>query len=182
MDRRLLLDRLAAIRLVVFDFDGVLTDNGVYMFEDGREAVRCFRGDGIGLQRLQAAGIGAAILSTETSPVVSARARKLGVRCLQGCPDKRAALEALLAELKLPAERVAFVGNDVNDGACLALVGMPIIVQDAHPAVRPLACYRTAARGGEGAVREVCDLFAEALAPRAAARSKRMSRHLTVAS
>jgi len=121
--------------------------------------VRCYRGDGIGLRKLEKAGIGAIVISTETNPVVAARSRKLGIRCLQGCADKRSALQAIVEEEGLSWAQVAFVGNDVNDLPCLTSVGLPIVVGDAHPDVIPHARYRTQARGGHGAVREVCDLF-----------------------
>lgn len=150
------------VRLVAFDFDGVFTDNTVYVFEDGREAVRCSRADGIGLSQLKQAGIATVIISTETNPVVGARARKLGVRCIQGCADKRAALDTLLRELGLTLAQTAFVGNDVNDLPCLSVVGLPVVVADAHPAVVPVARIRTKARGGQGAVREVCDWLTQA--------------------
>jgi len=152
-----------AVSLVAFDFDGVFTDNMVYIFQDGAEAVRCSRADGIGLRKLEHAGIQAIIISTETNPIVSARSRKLNIRCVQGCDDKRAALESIAQELALSLAQVAFVGNDINDLACLTCVGLPIVVQDAHPDVLPYARYRTKARGGEGAVREVCDLFERVL-------------------
>jgi YrbI family 3-deoxy-D-manno-octulosonate 8-phosphate phosphatase len=157
-------ERIRAIRLVAFDFDGVFTDNMVYVFQDGSEAVRCFRGDGIGLRKLEQAGIVPIIVSTETNPVVSARGRKLGIRCAQGCDDKRAPLEAVVHEMGLCLTQVAFVGNDINDLPCLTCVGLPIVVQDAHPDVIPYARYQTKARGGHGAVREVCDLFERVLA------------------
>ena len=153
------------IRLVAFDFDGVFTDNMVYVFEDGSEAVRCSRGDGMGLQRLKRLGIETIIISTETNPVVSARARKLKMRCVQQCEDKRAELEKIIQEMDISLAEVAFVGNDINDSACLKCVGLPIVVQDAHPDVIPLALYRTKRRGGCGAVREVCDLFERTLIP-----------------
>jgi 3-deoxy-D-manno-octulosonate 8-phosphate phosphatase (KDO 8-P phosphatase) len=147
------------IRLVVFDFDGVFTDNMVYVFQDGSEAVRCSRSDGLGLEKLRALGLQLAIISTETNPVVSARARKLKLRCVQGCSDKRTALDELVREMGIPFAEVAFVGNDINDLSCLTSVGLPIVVQDAHREVIPYGRYRTAAPGGRGAVREVCDLF-----------------------
>jgi YrbI family 3-deoxy-D-manno-octulosonate 8-phosphate phosphatase len=152
--------RIRRTRLLGFDFDGVFTDNAVYVFEDGREAVRCYRGDGLGLRRLEALGVLPVIVSSETNPVVLARSRKLQVRCIHGCPDKVAAMEALAAEQNLPLDRVGFVGNDINDAAVLARVGLAIVVQDAHPDVLALAHYRTQRPGGYGAVREVCDLFA----------------------
>jgi 3-deoxy-D-manno-octulosonate 8-phosphate phosphatase (KDO 8-P phosphatase) len=155
----LLEDRIRSIRLVAFDFDGVFTDNKVYVFQDGTEAVRCHRGDGIGLEKLKDLGVDCVVVSTEVNPVVSARGRKLGVPCVQGCQDKKAALEAIVRERGLSMEQVAFVGNDVNDRSCLEIVGLPMVVQDAHSDVLSLATYQTKAKGGEGAVREVCDLF-----------------------
>ena len=147
------------IRLVAFDFDGVFTDNTVYVFEDGREAVRCTRSDGIGLNKLRAHGIETVIISTEPNPVVSARSRKLKIDCIQNCEDKLHALGQLLSKLGLTFEQVAFVGNDINDLSVLTAVGLPIIVSDAHPDVVSYARYQTKAAGGYGAVREVCDLF-----------------------
>jgi len=156
-------ETIRKIRLVAFDFDGVFTDNMVYVLQDGTEAVRCSRGDGIGLQKLTKLGLETVIISTESNPVVSARAHKLKIRCLQDCQDKQATLENIAQELGILLAEVAFVGNDVNDLACLANVGLPIVVNDAHPDVIPLAAYRTKTRGGYGAVREVCDLIEQAL-------------------
>jgi YrbI family 3-deoxy-D-manno-octulosonate 8-phosphate phosphatase len=147
------------IRLVAFDFDGVFTDNMVYVFENGSEAVRCSRSDGIGLQKLARMGIKAVIISTEANPVVSARARKLKMECVQNCQDKHAALEQIAGNMDISLDEVAFVGNDINDLPCLTCVALPIVVRDAHPDVIPVASYQTKNPGGCGAVREVCDLF-----------------------
>ena len=146
-----------AVKLVVFDFDGVFTDNTVYVSQDGVETVRCWRSDGLGLAKLRQAGIPTAIVSTETNAVVTARSKKLAMRCIQGCDDKLAAVRTLADEHGLTLADVAFVGNDINDLACLQAVGLPIVVQDAHPDVIGAAAYRTTAPGGRGAVREVCD-------------------------
>lgn len=154
---------IRAIRMVIFDFDGVFTDNMVYVFEDGREAVRCSRADGIGLSKLTSLGISTAIISTETNPVVEMRSRKLGIHCVQACNDKRAALDALALEKDLVLQQIAFVGNDINDIPCLSVVGLPIVVSDAHPDVVPYAGYQTRQAGGQGAVRELCDLFERVL-------------------
>jgi YrbI family 3-deoxy-D-manno-octulosonate 8-phosphate phosphatase len=154
-------ERLRHIRLVAFDFDGVFTDNAVYVSQDGTEAVRCVRSDGLGLQALTALGVATVVISTETNPVVGARSRKLAVRCIQGCHDKRAALEQVVAELAVTMQETAFVGNDVNDLDCLKVVGLPIVVADAHEDVVAHAVYRTKTPGGHGAVREVCDLIAK---------------------
>ena len=87
-----------------------------------------------------------------------ARSKKLKIRCIQGCNDKRAALEGVAGKQGLALEQVAFVGNDINDLSCLLAVGLPIVVRDAHPDVIQTALYRTETLGGQGAVREVCDL------------------------
>ena len=152
-------ERIRAVRLAAFDFDGVFTDNSVLVLEDGTEAVRCSRSDGVGLRKLERLDIGTVIISSEVNPVVSARSRKLGVRCVQGSDDKGAALDSIVREMGIGLAQVAFVGNDVNDLPCLMTVGLPIVVQDAHPDVLAYARYRTTALGGHGAVREVCDLF-----------------------
>jgi 3-deoxy-D-manno-octulosonate 8-phosphate phosphatase (KDO 8-P phosphatase) len=150
---------IRTIRLIAFDFDGVFTDNSVYVFEDGREAVRCNRSDGMGLAKLTALGIATVVISTEPNPVVSARSRKLKIDCIQDCADKRAAIDQVAGNLGLTLEQVAFIGNDINDLPCLTAVGLPIVVGDAHPDVVPYASYQTKHLGGHGAVREVCDLF-----------------------
>ncbi len=160
-----LVERFRALDLVIFDFDGVFTDNKVFVFEDGREAVCCLRSDGLGLQRLRQVGVASLILSTETNPVVSARARKLKMECIQGCADKGAALQALAQERGLSLDRVAFVGNDINDAACLGMVGLPVVVADAYPEVAGLAALVLSRAGGQGAVRELCDMIWAARAP-----------------
>ena len=149
---------LKSIRLVAFDFDGVFTDNRVYVFEDGREAVACSRSDGPGLRKLDRLGIHSIVISTETNPVVSERCRKLNIRCRQGVEDKLALLTDIAAGLDVPLSQTAFVGNDTNDLDCLKAVALPIVVNDSHPDVLPHALYRTSTCGGYGAVREVCDL------------------------
>jgi YrbI family 3-deoxy-D-manno-octulosonate 8-phosphate phosphatase len=154
--------RLRGVKLVVFDFDGVFTDNTVYVSQDGVESVRCWRSDGLGLAKLKQAGVHSAVVSTETNPVVSARSRKLDMRCVQGCDDKLAAVRALADEHGVSLADVAFVGNDINDLACLHAVGLPIVVHDAHHDVLGAAVYRTTAPGGRGAVREVCDAIVTA--------------------
>jgi YrbI family 3-deoxy-D-manno-octulosonate 8-phosphate phosphatase len=155
-------ERLRQVRLVAFDFDGVFTDNAVYVGQDGTETVRCVRSDGLGLQRLTALGVATIVISTETNPVVGARSRKLAIRCIQGCEDKRVTLECVAGELGVTMQETAFVGNDINDLDCLKAVGLPIVVADAHEDVASHAAYRTKTPGGHGAVREVCDLIAAA--------------------
>lgn len=150
-------DELARVRLLVLDFDGVLTDNRVYVREDGRESVACHRGDGWGIARLRDVGVAIVVLSTETNGVVAARSRKLGVECIQSCDDKLRALQALARERGIDRAEIAYVGNDVNDLPCLHWVGVPVAVDDAEPEARRAAKLVTMRRGGAGAVREVAE-------------------------
>jgi 3-deoxy-D-manno-octulosonate 8-phosphate phosphatase (KDO 8-P phosphatase) len=153
---------LRALRLVAFDFDGVFTDDAVYVSEDGRESVRCWRGDGLGLRKLEALGIATVILSTEVNPVVGLRARKLRIQCHQGLEDKRETLALVASRAGIRLADAAYVGNDINDALCFAAVGLPIAVRNAHRDVLGYARYRTDTPGGYGAVREVCDCIERA--------------------
>jgi YrbI family 3-deoxy-D-manno-octulosonate 8-phosphate phosphatase len=150
-------ETLASIRFAVFDFDGVFTDNHVWVDGDGGETVRCSRADGLGLRRLREAGVDALVLSLETAPVVSARARKLGISCLQGIEDKLAVLREEAAARELSLEDVAYVGNDINDVECLEAVGLAVVPADAWPEAREHARWVLTRAGGQGCVREFCD-------------------------
>lgn len=152
-----------SIALVVFDFDGVFTDNRVWVTQDGLEAVACHRGDGMGLALLRARGIEAAVLSTEANPVVTARCRKLKLECVQDLQDKGAALRALAQEKGIDLDNVIYVGNDVNDLACMRLAGYGVAVSDSHPKALAQADLVLQERGGYGAVRELCDLILQKL-------------------
>jgi YrbI family 3-deoxy-D-manno-octulosonate 8-phosphate phosphatase len=146
---------------VVMDFDGVHTDDAAYVGADGDELVRVSRADGLGVAALRDAGYPMLILSKERHPVVGARASKLGVEVLQGVDDKATALTRWLADHGLDPARVAYVGNDVNDLAPMAVVGWPTAVADARPEVRAAARLVLRERGGHGAVRELCDRVLE---------------------
>lgn len=158
---------LSRVRLLVLDFDGVMTDNRVLVRQDGTESVWCDRADGMGLSRLRKSGIEIIVLSTETNPCVTARAHKLGLTCVQGCDAKLAALQEMARERNLDPREVAYVGNDINDLECLRWVGVPIAVADAVKDVLAVARLVTTREGGHGAVREVADaLLAELPVPR----------------
>ena len=156
-----LIERIARLKIVFFDFDGVFTDNHVYVFDDGKEAVRCSRGDGLGLRRLERVGVEPHVVSTESNPVVGVRCRKMNIKFSQGIADKTIEIGRLLAERGFDLSEAAFLGNDINDLPCLKIVGVPAVVQDAHPDVLASALYRTDIVGGQGAVREFCDLIAD---------------------
>lgn len=151
------------IAAVALDFDGVFTDNKVIVFQDGREAVVCDRGDGWGLAQLKRLGVPILVLSTEENPVVHARCDKLGIACMRGIQDKLTALTAWLRANKIDISQVVYVGNDVNDLACLRAAGCGIAVGDAHPRVRAGARIVLSAPGGKGAIREIAELIEEKL-------------------
>ncbi|MDD2238193.1 MAG: acylneuraminate cytidylyltransferase [Kiritimatiellae bacterium] len=149
------------IGAVVFDFDGVLTDDRVMVGEDGCESVRCSRSDGMGISLLRRARpeIRLLVLSAEINGVVSARCKKLGIECLQGIEQKAGALQEWLRGQGVDASEVVYVGNDVNDLECMGLVGCGLAVSDAHPDVLNAANGVLPARGGRGAVRTLTDLI-----------------------
>lgn len=157
----------AEVMLVAFDFDGVFTDNSVWVNQEGMETVRCWRSDGIGLSRLRSIGLELLIISSECNQIVSIRAGKLKTPCIQGVEDKAKALSNYCRDRNIELSRVAFVGNDINDIPAFRIVGLPIAVSDAHQEVYPHVLYRTSCRGGRGAVREVCDFIYNARMNRA---------------
>jgi 3-deoxy-D-manno-octulosonate 8-phosphate phosphatase (KDO 8-P phosphatase) len=148
---------LARVRLVVFDFDGVFTDNRVWVNERGEETLAFSRSDGLGLRRLDEIGVGYLIVSMEKNPIVGARAKKLGAECVQGVDDKLPIVREHATRLGVTLDETAYVGNDVNDAECLAAVGLPVVPADAWPEVVPLARLVLSRRGGDGCVRELCD-------------------------
>ena len=149
------------VGLLVLDFDGVMTDNRVWVDGRGRESVAAHRGDGWGLARLREAGVEVVVLSTETDPVVAARCGKLGLSVVQGLADKGAALQDLLRDREMEPGRVVYLGNDVNDLPCFPRVGCAVVVADAHPEAAAQADLVLSRAGGQGAVRELCDLLLE---------------------
>lgn len=147
------------VRLVVFDFDGVMTDNRVWVDEEGREMVSANRSDGMGIKYMRDAGIPMLILSTEVNPVVAARGRKLRVPVLQGIWNKVEALQAYLAENGIDPQSVIFMGNDTNDTPCFPIVGCGVVPADAQPEALRQADLVLSRAGGHGAVRELCDMI-----------------------
>ena len=147
--------------MVVFDFDGVFTDNKVYTAQDGTETVMCDRRDGLGVKMLREHGVDMFILSLETNPVVEARARKLELDVESGCEDKAQFLARLLEERGIKPENVIYMGNDLNDLDAMKLAGLAAAPADAHPVVLEAADLVVSATGGNGAVRELCEFILE---------------------
>lgn len=148
------------VRALVYDFDGVLTDNRVLVNERGEEAVFCNRSDGLAIGMFRRIGVPQFILSTETNSVVQRRADKLKLPCVQGSADKRASILELARTHGLDLARTLYVGNDVNDLPAMEECGMRACPADAHPDVRRAVDIVTTARGGEGVIRELWDVLA----------------------
>ena len=148
---------LAEIQLVVFDFDGVFTDNRVWTNERGEESVACFRGDSLGLRRLDEVGVDYFVLTQETNDAVPARARKIRIDCIRGVEDKLPILREEVERRGFSLAETAYLGNDANDAGCLAAVGLAVVPADASAEVVPLAALVLTRAGGYGCVRELCD-------------------------
>jgi YrbI family 3-deoxy-D-manno-octulosonate 8-phosphate phosphatase len=147
------------IEAIVFDFDGVFTDNRVYVMEDGKEAVLCSRGDGMGMSMLKEEGLQLLVISAETNSVVKARCDKLGIECIYGVNEKKSVLMQWLKKKNIDRENVIYVGNDINDTECLQVVGCGIVVKDAYPQAKEMAQIMLSRPGGNGAIRELADLI-----------------------
>jgi N-acylneuraminate cytidylyltransferase len=151
------------VELVVFDFDGVMTDNRVWVDENGHEQVAANRSDSEGLAQMRKGGVQAMVLSKETNPVVAARCRKLNLPVLQGINDKADVLRSYLVEHQVDPQHVVYLGNDSNDLPCFEVVGCAVAVADSQPVVLRQADLVLSRQGGHGAVRELCDLIIQRL-------------------
>lgn len=149
----------AQVDLVVFDFDGVFTDNRVWVDQDGREMVAAYRSDNLGLMALRRSGVQLIVLSAEVNPVVAARCKKIRMDYIQGVEDKAALLKDYLVDHGIDPAHAVYVGNDTNDLPCFPLVACGVVVADALPAARRAADIVLNREGGRGAVREFCDLL-----------------------
>lgn len=147
------------IKLVISDFDGVMTDNRVLVDETGKESVYVSRADGQAIHILRSLGIDLVIMSTEKNGVVKKRAEKLKVECIQSVSDKASCLKNYSIKKKIPLENIAYIGNDINDYEAMQLVGLRIVPQDAYQEVKEIADYMTERKGGEGVIREIADCF-----------------------
>jgi len=149
------------IELIICDFDGVITDNKVWTDQDGREMVAAYRSDSPRIRELREKGIEVMILSSEPNGVVVARAKKMGVEAIHGVglQDKGRVMREILAQKNIKAENVIYIGNDLNDLPCFEVAGWSVAVADAFPEVIRAADYVLTKAGGQGALRELCDLI-----------------------
>lgn len=154
---------LRRVQLLLMDVDGVLTDGGMYYTESGDELKKFNTRDGHGITLLQAAGIMTALVTRERTAIVTRRAAKLGISEVhQGVLDKLPVVKAILEKHGIEHGEACYVGDDLGDLEAMKFVGLPVAVADAAPHVKRVARYITRRRGGEGAVREVCDMILSA--------------------
>ena len=146
-----------SIKLLVYDFDGVMTDNKVYVDQHGNEMVQVSRADGLGIAEIRKLGIQQMILSTEINPVVGARAKKLDLFCLQGVVNKAQALTEYCNVHQISLSDVAYVGNDINDLEVMKLVGTTFCPADAYSSIKEISQFILSSKGGEGVAHEIFD-------------------------
>ena len=147
---------LSNIRLLIYDCDGVLTDNRVIVSETGEESAVFHRGDGTGIRLLREAGIRQTIISTEVNPIVEYRARKLKIDVLHAVEDKLQAVQEYCEQNGISLQETMFIGNDVNDLEAMKAVGACGCPKDAEPEVLAISGWISGKNGGYGVIRELC--------------------------
>ncbi len=156
-------ERAKSIRLALFDVDGVLTDGNIYIDSNGAELKVFNTHDGHGIRMLQHNGIEVGVITGRRSKALEYRMQDLEIKHVyQGCKDKFIVFQELLSKLNLDAQQTAFVGDDIVDLQIMSRCGLAIAVANAHTFVKQHAHWETSARGGQGAVREVCELLLDA--------------------
>ncbi|HNE68586.1 MAG TPA: acylneuraminate cytidylyltransferase [Anaerolineales bacterium] len=153
------------VKMIICDFDGVVTDNLVITDQDGRESVTASRSDSMHIKKLREMGVEVMILSSEPNPVVLARAKKMGVEAIHnvGMQDKGRVMREVLAQKNVKAQNVVYVGNDLNDLPCFEIAGWSVAVADAYPEVIRAADHVLTKTGGHGAIRELCEIVLKQL-------------------
>lgn len=153
------LELIKKIKCVFFDFDGVFTDNCVYINEKGEESVKCCRSDGIGIEKLKKLNIAIYILSSEINPVVKQRGKKLNLEVINNCKNKAEYIKQFVKDNNIGFEEIAYVGNDENDLEAIKLVGYSACPADSYPKILSEVTTVLNKMGGEGVVREFCELI-----------------------
>lgn len=149
----------SSIKLIAYDFDGVLTDNKVIIDENGNESVSVNRSDGLAISKIKMLGIEQIIISSELIPIAKKRAQKLQIKCIHGAANKKQILMDYLNEVNLELKNVIFIGNDINDFDVMKIAGWPICPMDAHKSIRKISKIIIKRYGGDGIVRELYDLL-----------------------
>ena len=158
-----IINRAKVIKLVIFDVDGVMTDGGLTIGDDGQEYKTFNSQDGLGMKLLKASGVQLAIITGRTSNIVKQRSDSIGIaHFYQGVDDKLAVFNELIAKLNIAPEHAAFMGDDVVDMPPMLRCGLAVSVPAAPLMVQARAHYVTKKHGGHGAVRELCELIMHA--------------------
>jgi len=147
------------IKLIIYDFDGVMTDNKVYVDQEGHEMVQVNRADGLAVDKIKKLGIKQIIISTEKNAVVLARARKLKLTCLHGIEFKKKAMKDYCKTNNISLKQTAFVGNDFNDKEAMEIAGVTFCPADAHKSIKSISDHVLKTKGGDGVIRELLDLL-----------------------
>lgn len=145
------------IELLLLDFDGVFTDGFVYVDQNGIESVRCSRRDSLGISRIQEKGVKVGVISREKNPVVLRRCEKIGIPAHTGILNKIETLKETIKKYGVEPNNVCYVGDDIIDIECMEFVGIGVAVADAMNEVKEIADYVAERKGGEHAIREICD-------------------------
>ncbi len=153
------MNKFKKIKLIVSDFDGVMTDNRVLVDEDGVESVFCNRSDGLAVELLRKKGVDVVVISKETNKVVEARCKKLGIEVYHGIDNKLELFERVMKERKIAKNAVCYVGNEINDLECMKEAELSVAPADSHKSVLEIASFVTKAKGGEGVIREISNLI-----------------------
>ena len=147
------------IKLIIYDFDGVMTNNKVYIDQNGNEMVQVNRSDGLGVEKIKELGIQQIIISTEQNSVVSARAMKLGIPYLQGVDNKKESLLNYCQKIGININQVAYVGNDINDKNAMEVARIKLCPADAHETIKEISDHILKRNGGDGVIREIFDII-----------------------
>ena len=147
------------IELIVYDFDGVMTNNKAYIDQEGRELVQVNRADGLGVAEIKLLGIKQIIISSEKNHVVSTRAKKLGIPCLHGIDNKKSVLIDYCKKNDFDLKHVAYVGNDINDNDAMEITGFGFCPADSHESIKEISDHTLRTKGGDGVVRELLDFI-----------------------
>ena len=151
--------KINKIILVIYDFDGVMTNNKVYIDQNGNEMVQINRADGLGIAEIKKLGIKQIIVSTEQNPVVSARAIKINIPCLQGIEDKKETIMDYCLKNNIDLNNVAYIGNDINDKDAMEISGLTFCPSDGHESIKEISDHILKTKGGNGVIRELLDLL-----------------------
>jgi len=153
--------KMKDVQLIIYDFDGVMTNNKVIIDQNGEESVIVNRSDGLAISFLRKMGIKQIIISTEENQVVLKRAEKLKIPCMNGIENKLSTLKKYFKKNNIPKENIIYVGNDINDLEAMEFVAFPVAPRDAHKDIRKIAKLVTKSKGGDGVIRELLDIFME---------------------